>query len=209
MVLEHAGVDSNVVGISINIDLFRPRHMSLLGRKPVRIVAMVRPNSPYRNPDMTVGILKQIYEKYKSDVEIWFFGANDINDIVDSRLLDFKWEQLGKLTQPQVASVMSKADIFTDFSSHQAMGLTALEAMSAGCSVIVPQKGGAVEFINNYENGIVADTSSFKLSLNSLEELVEDDNLRKKIQIAGINDVVNYYPEKVSYKILESIFGDK
>jgi len=208
MVLEHAGVNSDVVGISINIDLFRPRHMSLLGRKPVRIVAMVRPNSPYRNPDMTIGILKQISEKYKRNVEIWFFGANDINDVVHSRLLDFEWKQLGKLTQHQVASLMSKADIFTDFSSHQAMGLTALEAMSAGCSVIVPKNGGAVEFIRDKENGIIADTSSFQLSLNALKELVEDDNLRKKIQIAGINDVVNYYPEKVSYKILKSIFEE-
>ena len=194
------------MGISVNIDLFRPRDVISLGLKPVTIVAMVRPGSPYRNPEMTITILRQVWKKYKADVDIWLFGANDIREVVDEKLLDFEWQQLGKLTQIQVASMMSKVDIFTDFSSHQAMGLSALEAMSAGCSVVVPKNGGAVEFVNHRINGIVADTAYLQASITALEELIEDDQLRKQIQIAGINDVVQYYPEKVSYNILNTIF---
>ena len=155
---------------------------------------------------MTMSILKQVSATYGKDVDIWLFGSNDIREVVDDKFLDFKWRQLGKLTQIQVASMMSKADIFTDFSSHQAMGLSALEAVSAGCSVIVPQNGGAVEFIHDKQNGIVADTSSFQDSLRALEELIEDDDLRKKLQVAGIHDVVKFFPEKASFKILDTLF---
>jgi GT2 family glycosyltransferase/glycosyltransferase involved in cell wall biosynthesis len=206
MVLDHTSACADVVGISVNIDLFRPRDMIPLGEKPVRIVAMIRTNSAYRNPFMTLTILKQIEKKYGKDVDIWLFGENDIRQVVHQKYLDFNWRQLGKLTQHQVATMMSRADIFTDFSTHQAMGLTTLEAMSAGCSVIVPKFGGAIEFVNNRENGIVIDTSNFHESLRAVEELVEDDNLRTKLQIAGIMDVVRFYPEKASYNILKTLF---
>ena len=204
-VFQNTGADSTVVGISINIDLFRPRDIVPLGTKPVTVVAMIRPGSPYRNPEMTLEILKQVKKKYKDNVDIWLFGADDARDVVENKYLDFKWRQLGKLTQYQVASIMSKADIFADFSSHQAMGLAALEAMSTGCSVIVPKNGGAVEFVTHYHNGIIADTSFFESSLYALEELIENDELRKNIQINGIHDVVQYYPEKVSYNILATL----
>jgi len=205
-VLEQTGADSSVVGISVNFDLFRPRDMVLIGVKPVTIVAMIRPGSAYRNPQLTLSILKQIEKKYGNVVDIWLFGANDVREVVESHYLNFKWRQMGKLTQVQVASMMSKADIFTDFSSHQAMGLAALEAMSAGCSVIVPKHGGAVEFINHKVNGIVADTSISQASQLALEELIENDGLRQQVQLHGIRDVVQYYPEKVSYNILSTLF---
>jgi len=208
-VFDHTGADSDVIGISVNIDLFRPRDMIEYRAKPITIVAMVRASSSYRNPEMTVDLLREIQEKYNNDVDIWFFGANDIREMVDEERLDFKWRQLGKLTQVQVASMMSKADIFTDFSSHQAMGLSALEAMAAGCSVLVPKNGGAIEYITHRENGMVSDTSYYQACLNTLVELIEDDQLRTNIQIKGLYDVVNYFPEKASYNILKVIFAER
>jgi len=207
-VLENTGADSQVIGISANIDLFRPRNMVSLGLTPITIVAMIRPASPYRNPEMTVMILEEIKKKFNKDVVIWLFGADNVQEVVDQRFLDFEWHNLGKLTQVQVASMMSKADIFTDFSSHQAMGLSSLEAMSAGSAVIVPQNGGATEFVKHKYNGIVADTVDFDASVNTLEELISDSQLRKQIQINAINDVVRYYPEKASYNILKVLFSD-
>lgn len=207
-VVDKTGASSEVVGISVNIDLFRPRDMIPLGLKPVTIVAMIRPGSPYRSPEMTISILRHVSKKYGRDVDIWLFGSDDVRDVVDNKLLDFNWQQLGKLTQIEVASMMSKVDIFTDFSSHQAMGLTALEAMGAGCAVIVPKNGGAVEFVNHRINGLIAETSHYQASVSALEELIEDDQLREKIQLTAIHDVVHYYPERVSYNILSTLFGD-
>jgi glycosyltransferase involved in cell wall biosynthesis len=86
------------------------------------------------------------------------------------------------------------------------MGLSALEAMAAGCSVIVPRNGGAIEFIHHRKNGIVVDTFDFHDSLNGLRELVENDELRKQLQLNGIHDVVQYYPEKASFNILDVLF---
>ena len=207
MVLDHTSVDSEVIGISVNVDLFRPRDQVPFGHKPVNIVAMIRPSSPYRSPTMTLSILNKIEKNYGNKVQIWLFGANNIRETVDQSYLDFNWRLFGKLTQKQVASMLSKADIFTDFSSHQAMGLTALEAMASGCSVIVPENGGAVEFVRHKENGIVVDTTNFQESLLGLEELIENDSLRKQLQLNAIHDINNYYPEKAAYNIIRYLFG--
>ena len=197
-----------VIGISVNIDLFRPRLNRPLGAKPVHIAAMIRPASPYRNPEFTARVLMETKKKFGSEVEITLFGANDVNEIVPAHLLDFEYRKPGKLTQLQVADLMSNLDIFTDFSSHQAMGLSALEAMASGATVIVPENGGAVEFVNHRKNGFVVDTTNYEKSFKALSEMVENHELRKSMQIAGINDVSRLYPERCAYNILELLFGE-
>lgn len=201
-----AHADPEIIGISVNIDLFRPRVNRPFGKKPVHIAAMIRPSSPYRNPEFTARVLMETKKKYGLEVAITLFGANDVNEIVPAHLLDFEYRQLGKLTQLQVSDLMSNLDIFTDFSSHQAMGLSALEAMASGATVIVPKNGGAVEFIDHRKNGFVVDTTSYEDCFQALSEMIENHELRKSMQIAGINDVSRLFPEKCAYNILELFF---
>lgn len=203
---KYAFADPEVIGISVNIDLFRPRLNRPLGMKPVHIAAMIRPSSPYRNPEFTARLLMETKKKYGPNLEITLFGANDVNEIVAAHLLDFEYRQLGKLTQVQVSNLMSDVDIFTDFSTHQAMGLSALEAMASGSTVIVPENGGAVEFINHRNNGIVVDTTNFEACSRALQELVENDELRKTLQLNSINDVSQLFPERCAFNILNVMF---
>lgn len=202
-----AHADPKVIGISVNIDLFRPRLNRPLGKKPVHIGAMIRPSSPYRNPEFTTRILMETKKKFGSEVEITLFGANDVNEVVPAHLLDFDYRKLGKLSQLQVSDLMSNLDIFTDFSSHQAMGLSALEAMASGSTVIVPENGGAVEFISHRRNGCVVDTTNYEKCFEALSVLVENDELRKALQLSGINDVSRLFTERCAYNILELFFG--
>jgi len=206
MVLKHTGIDSAIVGISINVDLFRPRHTRPFGQKPVAIVAMVRPGSPYRGPKLTMEVLRKIEHQFGSKVEIRLFGSEDIHDPRLALPLDFNWTQAGELTQSQVANLLSDADVFVDFSSHQAMGLTALEAMACGCAVIVPTNGGAVEFVKNDENGLVVDTRAEDNCYQALKRLIEQDALRKNIQQKAILDVCQFHLEGAVYRILETLF---
>jgi GT2 family glycosyltransferase len=206
MVLKHTGAKVANIGISVNTDLFRPRHARPLGQKPVVITAMVRPGSPYRSPKLTMDILRQIERKFKNKVDIRLFGSDDIRDPGLAVPTNFNWTQTGKLTQTQVANLLSDADVFIDFSSHQAMGLTALEAMACGCAVIVPQYGGAIEFVRDRVNGLVADTDSHEACYNALRLLVDDGEMRKSIELEAMKDAARYFPEAASYQILKYLF---
>ena len=209
MVLEHSGANCANIGVSVNTDLFRPRHARQLGEKPVIIVAMVRPGSPYRNPKLTMEVLRKIEHQYKYEVDIRLFGSDDVRNPGLGVPTDFNWTQAGKLAQHQVANLLSDADIFVDFSNHQAMGLTALEAMACGCAVVVPKNGGAIEFVHDSETGIVVDTTDFQECYLGLKKLVENDDLRKAIQMRGSREVVKHYPEQAAYRILRVLFGEQ
>ena len=205
----YAFASPEIIGISVNIDLFRPRINRPLGMKPVHIAAMIRPASPYRSPEFTASVLNETKKKFGSNVEITLFGANDITEIVPPHLLDFEYRQLGKLTQIQVADLMSNLDIFADLSSHQAMGLSALEAMASGSTVIVPKNGGAIEFVEHQKNGLVVDSMSFEACSQALQTLIEDDELRKNLQLNSINDVSRLFPERCAFNILDVMFARK
>jgi len=197
-----------IVGISININLFRPRDTRIFGEKPIKIVAMIRAESKYRKPEFTMEMLRRLKKEYKESVLIQLFGTQDIRYSNLAVPLDFDYEQYGILTQLQVANLLSKADIFVDFSEHQAMGLTALEAMACGCAVIVPQNGGAIEFVQDRKNGLIVDTNNSAACYNALQQIVENDLLRREIQISALHDVVKYFPEKPAFNILNCLFTE-
>ena len=210
-VFEHTGMDSKLIGISINTSLFRPRPQKFnrIDNFPIRIMAMIRPESKYRQPYETMQLLKLAANKYGNKIDICIFGTSYDNPGFSELPNDFPFRLFGVLSQQKVASLLNEADIFIDFSSHQAMGLTALEAMACGAAVIVPQNGGAIEFANHELNGLVYQNNNVNEVWGHLQRLIEDEHLRQKIQHTAIYDACKYFPEKASTNILKTLFGDK
>ncbi len=208
VVLEQTRADSVVVGVSVNIDLFRPRPRLTHPQhtRPLTIAAMIRPNAPYREPRLTMEILRQASRRYRDRVEIVLFGTTLDHPGFAALPRDFAWRLAGILSQKQVARLVNEADIFVDFSSHQAMGLTALEAMACGAGVIVPAHGGASDFARHEENSLVVDTSSAEACWQGLQRLVEDDNLRAGLQKRALADICGFFPERPAFAILKTLF---
>lgn len=208
-VREKIGVECTSVGVSLNIDLFRPRPRSDREEadQVLRIVAMVRPGFfSWRKPKLTMELLRRASRRYGSGVEIVIFGIS----LDDPRFADlphnFAWKLAGVLTEKQVAYLLNEADIFVDFSSHQAMGLTALEAMACGATVIVPERGGAISFARHKENSLVVDTSSPEACWQALQRLIEDHHLRSHLQRNALVDVCDFFPERPAFNILRTLF---
>jgi len=106
-----------------------------------------------------------------------------------------------------MARLLNEVDIFVDFSSHQALGITAQEAMACGVAVIVPARGGTSCFAREGENCLVVDTSSPQACEQALRRLVEDHKLRAHLQSNAIHDVTAFYPEKPTFNILDALFS--
>jgi len=208
-VKEATGRESKVIGASVDIDLYRPRPRTapLWPSGPLRIAAMIRPESPYREPLKTMQLLNKISHKYKGEVEILLFGTAYENPAFQALPHDFPWKLYGILTPAQVANLLSQSDIFVDYSSHQAMGLTAMEAMACGCAVIVPQTGGTTSYARNEENSLVVNTSSFENVWLAIQQLIDDEKLRTKLQRNAIHDICTYYPEQAALNMLNVLFN--
>ncbi len=233
-VLAHTGVDCAVVGPSVDIDRFRPlttktqRHKEENPRlsaqslrqaqdtaassvfysssAPIRITAMIRPSSPRRGPRLTMEILRRLSHHYGERVAITLFGVSPADPGFADLPQDFDWQLAGMLETERVAALLGATDIFVDFSTYQAMGLTALEAMACGAAVIVPQKGGAGSFARDGENALVVDTSSAEACWRALRSLVDDEHLRARLRANAIRDACAFFPERAAFNILTVLF---
>jgi hypothetical protein len=209
-VQEATGADCRVVGVSINTDLFRPRARLEPDwpARPLRVAAMIRPVTPYRAPKLTMELLKRAVERHEGQVEAVLFGTTLGDTGFTDLPHDFAWKLAGVLSQRQVARLLNEVDVFVDYSSHQAMGLTALEAMACGAAVVVPRQGGAVSFARDGENALVVDTGDEGACWGALERLIEDHALRQRLQHQALVDVCAYYPERAAYNILDTLFPE-
>jgi GT2 family glycosyltransferase/glycosyltransferase involved in cell wall biosynthesis len=206
-VWREAGVDCHVVSPSVNVDLFRPRPRRLPTRPGVtRVAAMVRPHTEYREPELTMKILEKMYIDHRGSVEFQIFGCDSLDPAFLSLPRRFPWKNAGISSPAQLSELLNEVDVFADFSSHQAMGLTAMEAMASGATVIVPSAGGAEMFVEHERNGLVVDSRSFADCAGALSRLIEDESLRKRLQNQALNDICRFFPERASYNILGALF---
>jgi GT2 family glycosyltransferase len=211
IIKERMGIDCSVIGPSIDIDLFRPRNRNNPDwpDRPLRIATMVRPSTPRRAPDMTMRVLRELSKIHGKSIEIFVFGCPPDDPKFLDLATDFPFKHAGVLTRPQIASLLNDIEIFADFSVFQAMGLTAMEAMSCGAAVVVPKEGGAESFARHEVNSLVIDTCSEEACLTAMDRLVRDGQLRNRIQQKAIGDICQYFPEKAALKILGTLFPSK
>ena len=205
-------VKCNIIGPSVNIDAFRP-YRGGGSPKVIKIAAMIRPSTPRRAPELTMNVLREIKLRYDTKVEINVFGADAKNDIRDARFFEsiqanFEYNDFGKLNPKQMAILLGDADIFVDFSSFQAMGLTAMEAMACGCAVILPREGGTGDFAKDRSNAMVVDTTSQENCVRALSELIDSRELRERLANQAIVDMCKFMPEFSAFKFLTAVFGE-
>lgn len=203
------GIEAAVVGASYDPDLFRPRPRRGPDwpERPLRIVAMVRPVTPFRAPVMTMEILAEIARRHGAKVDCVIFGVEPGHPGWEDLPRDFSFELAGTLHPRQVADLLNESEIFVDFSSHQAMGLTAMEAMACGCAVILPEQGGGGSFAVHEQNALVVDTRSKAACLAALDRLVQDAELRRRLGRQALTDICHHHPERPAWRILDALFG--
>ena len=196
-----------VVGCSVDVDRFTPSEKRAIGASgpPLKIAAMLRPSTPRRGAARTVSVLSDIVPRNAGGIEVIVFGSPD--EELKMHGLRCPWfTNYGHLNPAQVSHLLGNSDIFVDFSDYQAMGLTALEAMAAGCAVVAPAEGGATSFLRDGISGILADTSSIEDCVAKTQLLVSDAALRREIQYRAIEDAHLHVPEAAALNILKALF---
>jgi glycosyltransferase involved in cell wall biosynthesis len=154
-------------------------------------------------------VLERIYKDHRGSVEFQIFGCDTLDPEFLNFARRFPWKNAEVVGPEELSGLLNEVDVFADFSSHQAMGLTAMEAMASGATVIVPRCGGAESFVTHERNGLVVDTRSFEDCAHALGRLVEDEPLRKRLQDQAMRDVCRFFPEQAGFNILSVLFPDR
>jgi glycosyltransferase involved in cell wall biosynthesis len=205
-VQERCGVPCAVIGPSYDTTTFRPRRPQPAS-PPLRIAAMIRPATPRRQPELTLRALHMVSRAYGSDVDIVLFGVECEDPQFLALKRDFPYRQAGVLNAEGLANLFNDVHVFADFSSHQAMGLTAMEAMACGVAVVVPETGGASSFAKPERNALFVDTHSAEPCAAALSRLVREPGLATELGLRALRDVAPLTPDASAERLLEVLFG--
>ena len=208
-VYKNTQIKCNIIGPSVNLELFKPRKAQH-GQKQISITAMLRPSTPRRGPEMTYRVLREIKKKYGAHVKINFFGCDATKEYESALFFnreqnDFEYTNYGFLSPEETSLLLSQTDIFVDFSTFQAMGLTAMEAMASGCATILTQYGGVTEFANHEENALLIDTLNHDTCFATLDSLINNPEICNTLSQNAYRDMCQFYPEKAAYSFLNTI----
>ena len=202
------GLEVPAVMPGYDVALFRPRpRRSAWPARPLRLLGMIRPETPFRGPRLTMEVFREIARRHGPKVEIVLFGVEPQDAGWEDLPRDFPFRLAGRLEPRQVADLMNEVDIFCDFSTWQAMGMTAMEAMLCGCAVAVTRHGGPGVYGRDGENCLMVDPLDKAGCIAAVDLLVRDADLRRRLGHAALRDVCLFYPERAAWNMLNALFG--
>jgi glycosyltransferase involved in cell wall biosynthesis len=108
--------------------------------------------------------------------------------------------------RPNPAAIYEESSIFVLSSRYEGWGLVVCEAMSQGCATIACNyKGRQAEIITDGENGLLCEVANADAIAEKIELLIEDEELRKRIQQAAPSSVERFTEDKVASNLVDII----
>lgn len=105
--------------------------------------------------------------------------------------------------QKDVGAFLNAFDIFVLPSKNEGLGTSILDAQSVGLPVLASGVGGIPEVIDDGVNGILASSGDVDGFAESLNQLIENETLRKRLGKNALASVKNFSIEKTVDKTID------
>lgn len=109
------------------------------------------------------------------ETEDKFFFRNLINKSLENNIF-----YLGTKTHKEINVFLNKSNVFVLPSIEEGMATVTLQAISAGCPVIVSENTGALEIVKKNKCGFVVPIRNSEIIKDKLSEIVDNKNLEKE-----------------------------
>lgn len=188
--LKRHNKNSTIIPKGVDTDIFRRKTNNK--RICNSILAMVRPKSTYRG----FGKIKIIYERLKMidpEIELGVFGVDN------KSLKSFKIPVINHgiiENGPELADLYNRYSIFIDPSDFQGFGMMGLEAMACGCACVMTNVGGILDYAINDYNCKLNDPDDIAGFVKSINNILGDTGLKKKIITNGFETANNFSLER-------------
>jgi len=131
---------------------------------------------------------------------------NKLVELAKELNLEDKIVFCGSVEHKDLSKYYSSADVFVRPSLSEGLGNVFLEAMACGVPVIGTPVGGIPDFLEDRKTGLFCQVNNPQDIAKKIEEILENDQLRKNMVNNGLNLVKDKYSwDKISLK-MEEIF---
>ncbi|MBL8008447.1 MAG: glycosyltransferase family 4 protein, partial [Ignavibacteria bacterium] len=108
-----------------------------------------------------------------------------------------------------ISETMKSFDVFVLSSRYEGIPYVVLEAMRNSIPLVTTDAGGISEIIENMRNGIIVEKGNPAELARSVNLLLNDSNLSKKLTLNSKNDFESGFRIEESIKRIESVFNLK
>ena len=191
---ERHGLDCHLIEPSLDHTVFKsPGEEEKVS--PPLVVAMIRPKTPWRQPQKTLSVLGKLKKQMGTNISITTFGCDRDELFTIQPEEPFQFTHLGVLSGEEVAALFRRASIFLDLSVYQGFGRTGLEAMASGCVPILPENSGPSTYAVQRQNALLINTGDEKAAVDAAMDLLKDPRLWRKLAQAGLVTAKSFSPE--------------
>lgn len=163
---------ATVVHNGVDLSLFKPdcsKHREYV------TISMMYHMLPKKGISDGLKVLEEVHKKYPA-VKVTMFGKPEFPDKPD--YIDYFRDPDPEL----LVSIYQQSDIFLFPAKEEGWGLTIIEAMGCGCAVAGTNAGALLEIGKDGVNALISEPGKPEQLLVNVERLIQDKELRDKIE---------------------------
>lgn|SRR3989344_1857715 len=173
----------SIIPCPVNDKIFHPR-----GTKTGKVVTYLGTLLPWKGSQIALDIFKKISEK-RSDIKFNIVGRGPLETYLrKSTTKNIK--VVTNLDSHGVAKILSSSDVVVCPTKYESFGSAIAEAMMCGTPVVTTKVGAVPETVG--PGGLLVDYGDWTKMQEYVENLVDDDGLRKKLAVKGLRHSEKY-----------------
>jgi glycosyltransferase involved in cell wall biosynthesis len=188
IILEKCGQDIPFSNNAIVVSDFGPQEKLSEKDGIIRVVTYSRPED-WKGFGDAVAAMKVIRKKFGDRVEWRVFGYR--NPILPPDNEYFPYTYHPKLSFKELANLYATSDIALCLSWYESFPLPPLEAMASGTAVITTAMG-TEDYAFDGKNALVVKSRDISAMTDSIEKLITDGVLRKKLAAEGVKTAESF-----------------
>ena len=178
---QQSNVPCWIVHPALNHDIFNKGNR-VYSNRGISICLVARKH-PLKGTINFLNVLRTLETRYRSKISRVIMISHDDLSTFNTEGIEI----IKPKSDKEIAATYQCADVFISTSWCEGFGLPPLEAMACGCAVICSDAGGVNEYALWGKNSLRFEPRDERGLKYALIRLIEDENLRNKLSIMGLD----------------------
>lgn len=164
-----------------------------------KLIISVGSLSPQKNQSDLISMMGVLHKEYP-DWKLKIFGEGPLRETLEKQISDLNLNNVIELSgvTSNVPKEIRKGSIFVLSSNIEGFGLVLIEAMSVGVPCVSYNSSGPNMIIKDGFNGILIPKNDLKSLIESVRNLISNNQLRKIIGQNALLSSSKYHPKNVA-----------
>jgi len=196
----HQIIDKPVEIIPFGVDctVFTPHKFSRKYPEDTFVIGCVKSLEDVYRIDVLIHAFKIVFDNSQNkNMKLLIVGGGSkrtqLKDLCSKLQIEQQVEFTGKIPHMEVVNYFNSIDVLCNLSDYESFGVSVIEAMACEVPVIATNTGGLKEIIETENLGLLVKTNNINETVNAIQLLMDNKDIRKKISYNAKQHVLNKY----------------